>query len=180
MRFFLTGCLFLFVVFSCGRVGDEVISKNETMQSYSLLKGIPPAKDFNLSSSVVGSATLSSLFTGHNMVIDLSASACGACFALASNLKYDKEAQKWFNGEHCNFVTIVDELDYDKWIKRIGSNSYSAQHSYGVNEGIGSVEHAYGINAEFLPAIMIIDRDGKVVAYSESDLPAETGTICGE
>ena len=71
-------------------------------------------------------------------------------------------------------------LDYDKWIKRIGANSYAAQHSYSVSEGTGAIEHAYGVDIQFLPGLMIIDKDGNVVARSESELPAETKAICGE
>jgi len=179
MRFYLIGFSFLSILFSCGRADTSVFDERAHTQSFEL-KGLPPAKDFNLSSPIVGHATFSSLFTGHHLVIDLSAAFCSACVGLANDLKYDKEAQRWFNGERCSFVTVVDASDIDKWLQRVGDTSYAAQHSYSVDEGIGGVSYAYGVDIQSLPGIMIIDRNGNVVVTKEGELPAETGKICSE
>ena len=188
MKKFCLSVFCLSTIFACGTgnqndrtVKDSKISLFST-SSYSVTNHsatkIPPNKDFELSGASAGGGRLSTLFMGHHMVIDLSNSRCSGCIAFAKNLQYEPETRKLFNGEHCTLVTIVDTQDLDGWISRIGDQSYAAEHSYGIREGIFAVNQAFELNMELLPSFLIIDRDGNVAASAEGSLPAETKELC--
>lgn len=136
-------------------------------------------RNLNLTTASGGTEKLASVFKGKYMLVDISQETCGYCVTAARNMNNSVEEQKLFDGTKCSHVTLVPKSQLSGWLSRIGGASgFSGKHSYGMDVGLTGLNSPFGINLAGTPAYMMIDTEGKVVAYQEGGMPSEARQLC--
>jgi hypothetical protein len=134
--------------------------------------------DLNLTSST-GARKLSSLFKGQYMVIDFSASWCGACTGTAEDMNADTAMHAAFSAGKCTYATVVARDDLSLWQKKVGSSSWVSGVSYAGDSGsLMDMVAKFGINASSVPYIVMVDNTGKVVAQGNGVPQGKINELC--
>lgn len=140
---------------------------------------LPQDRNLSLTTASGGTETLASVFKGSYLVVDVSQETCGYCVTAANQLNSSASEQKMFDGTKCSHATLVPQSQLGGWLGRIGGqNGFAGKHSYGMQVGFGALASAFGINFQGTPAYMMLDAQGKVIAYEEGGMPAEVQQLC--
>lgn len=115
-----------------------------------------------------GPTTLSQLFKGELMVIDLSAVGCQYCVQGAQRLDSDRNMQALLNGTKCSHVTVIDSLS--DWTQLgFGTSSFTGQNSFESSVSATSVGRQLGVNISGTPTYLVMDRNGNLIPTSDEN-----------
>ena len=135
----------------------------------------PPPSAVNLSADKnlqlrgnSGQASLSQVFKGDYLIVDLSAVSCGYCVERANELEKDKQLQQAFNGSKCSRITMIDDLNGWAGIG-FGPSSFVGASTYEPGMSATAAGRRLGVQVNGTPFFIIMDRNGNVMPNPEEN-----------
>lgn len=113
-----------------------------------------------------GPLTLSQVFKGEYLVIDLSSINCHYCVERAKETDADQQLQQLLNGTKCSRITLVDSLSGWQGLG-FGSSSFIGQNSYEVAMTATAAGRKLGVQVTGTPFYLVLDRAGNVLPNTE-------------
>jgi hypothetical protein len=166
-----------FTALGLDAAGNVVAQSNVTFADATAgAVALPQAQDVPLKAADGSASSLSKVFKGKLLMIDLSGATCGGCFQLARMIAADTELQSAFESGKCSHVTIVDDLS--GWLSRFPASGSTGKHSYGSSLGLHGVAKAFNVNLRYTPTVIVIDQTGKVVNSPGSSIPSSFREQC--
>ncbi len=149
----------------------------------------PTDKDYDLVHVTGQKKKLSQHFTGQYLLVEVSATFCGACIQTVQSLEHDSSIDQYFSNGKCQKALFIDgdgagssetsSVILNNWHQRtglsasgrMGSVSFSAQQN-GQRVPSTRVASSFGRSVTTIPAFFIIDRTGNAVTQVTNSLPS--------
>ena len=113
-----------------------------------------------------GQSSLSQVFKGDYLIVDLSAVSCGYCVERAKELESDRQLQQALNGTKCSRITMIDDLN--GWAGLgFGPASFVGASTYEPGMSATAAGRRLGVQITGTPYYIILDRNGYVMPNSE-------------
>ncbi len=141
-------------------------------------EAFPPDKNIDLLKLDGTSLKLTDQFKGQYIVLDFSAPWCSYCVELGHSHDSNPDIQSMFNGEKCSFATLVLKRELQEWVNIFTAGGFMAVNSFGVGATLKTIAGKFGFTLEYIPSLLVIDREGKLVASKVGEMPSEVEQLC--
>ncbi len=150
-------------------VNDPVLPPLQLRSNISLNKGY---------SGQVG--TLADVFDSEYLILDVSQYRCRYCTELADEHQNNYAFQTVMATSKCSSVTVIPDKDYNEWTRRYPVGSYVGNTTYSTSTPLWQLVQQLGVqNFRGTPTIMLLNRQGQIVAQNAGRVPPQIKQICG-
>ncbi len=125
-------------------------------------------------------ASLSDLFDSEYLIVDVSQYNCIYCTELADEHQQSSSFQAAMATDKCSSLTVIPDKDYQRWVYRYPVGSYVGNSTYSTSTPLWQVVQQLGLQGfRGTPTIMLINRQGQIVAQNAGQVPSQIKQICG-
>jgi hypothetical protein len=142
---------------------------------------LPRQKNIGLNRGYGGQvSTLASQFDSEYLIVDVSQLYCIYCTELADEHQRNAAFQSAMATSRCSSVTVIPDKDYSPWMQRYPNGTYVGNTTYSTSTPLWQVVQQLGIQGfRGTPTIMLLNRQGQIVAQNAGKPPKEIKQICG-
>ncbi len=135
------------------------------------------AIDFEIKDKDGKAAKFSSLFKKQYLVLDLSAQNCGYCHTMAQEDNSDQDFQRMIQNGKCDFAVAVGERDLAAWGSRY-KGTFVGARTFASGNSAANVASKFKFSLRGTPTVLIIDRQGTVLADQTGAKPDAVASTC--
>jgi len=123
---------------------------------------------------------LSDVFDSEYLIVDVSQYFCSYCTVLADQHQNSTSFQAAMATDKCSSVTIIPDKDYNTWMQRYRMGTFVGDNTYSTSTSIWQLGPQLGLpSIRGTPTVILLDRQGNVVAQRAGHMPTEIKQICG-